>query len=787
MKNCCWKFQLATYLTISGAIITLSGSYALAQSKIVPDSTLGNESSTATPLNPDSPIDGIRGGAIRGTNWFHSFLEFNVGEGREAYFLSPNANIQNILVRVTGGKASEILGILGTRGGASPNLFLINPNGIIFGPNSLLDVGGSFVASTASSLKFSNKTDFSATEPQTPPLLTVSVPIGLQFGEGVGRIVNQSYDGLRVLPGRTLALVGGDVALEGGYLIAESGRIELGSVARSSLVSLTPISSGWTLGYEGVQNFKDILLSQEALVNAGAERGGDIQVQGKSVILTEGSSIQSYGYSSGGSLTVNATDSLELMGFVPRGNGFSNSSLQNNTFGAGTTGELRINTRKLIVQDGAVVSTSTAMGTGKGGELQVNASDSVNLSGVDPRGFSSGLFAITNGEGQGGNITVNTNTLRLADGAVVSARTTDAGNSGNITVNANTLETVRGGQVLTATRSSGKAGDINLNVYNSVTLSGSDPTFAERLARLGSDINNEGAISGLLANTAEGSTGNGGSVIIKTGQLNITDGAEVAVSSKGTGDAGNLQVQTDSIRLDNGGKLTATSTSGEGGNIGLSNLNLLLLRGNSEISTDATSGTGNGGNININTDLLAASENSYITARAIQGKGGNIRITTQGVFVSPDSSISAASERGINGVVEIRRLDVDPGADLVILPEQVVDISSLIVQGCPAGGANLASGKSSFTVAGRGGLPATPAEATRSDTPLADLGTSAQSSENLTSANIPNNPIPADSAPPLVEANAWAIGSRGEVILTASSPSVTPDIPWLKATSCHSS
>ena len=126
------KSIFATSL-ISGAIATLSGNYALAQSQIAPDNTLGAESSTVNPATSDSTVDEIQGGAIRGTNLFHSFREFNVSEGRSTYFLSPSANIQNILARVTGGNPSEILGTLGTSGFSSPNLFLINPNGIIFG------------------------------------------------------------------------------------------------------------------------------------------------------------------------------------------------------------------------------------------------------------------------------------------------------------------------------------------------------------------------------------------------------------------------------------------------------------------------------------------------------------------------------------------------------------------------------------------------------------------------------------------------------------------------------
>ncbi len=813
-------------LIISGVIVVLSGNYGFAQSQIVPDNTLGAESSTVTPAASDSTVDNIQGGAIRGTNLFHSFREFNVGEGRGAYFLSPNANIQNILARVTGRNPSEILGTLGTRGVSSPNLFLINPNGIIFGQNASLNVGGSFVASTASNLKFADGTDFSATQPQTTSLLTVSVPIGLQFGQGIGRIVNQSYTnanpfGLQVQPGKTLALVGGDITLDGGNLTAEAGRIELGSVASPSLVSLTANAQGFALGYENVQNFRDIQLSQVAYVDASGEGSGDIQVQGRRVTLTDGSTIRSFtrGALSGGTVAVNASDSVELFGFLTSANNSDNTSFRTDTArnATGSAGELKISTRKLIVRDGAFISTST-FGAGKGGnldvtasefveltgsgsglftqtrgagaagnltvstrklivrdggqvaastfgqeqggDLRVNAADSIDIFGVGSNGFSSGLFTRTTGGGNGGNITVDTSAFRVADGAVVDARTTAAGNGGNITVNANTFEAVNGGQIVASAfkGSSGLAGNININTTDSIKISGSLPNSVGRLIRVGLNTvveNDDPPNSGLF------------------------------VLSRGSGNAGDLEVTANSVRLENQGKLTATSASGEGGNIRLSNQDLLLLRGNSEISTNA-GGTGNGGNININTDLLAATENSNITARAVEGRGGNIRITTQGLFLSPDSIIDASSETGINGIVEINRPDIDPSADLVVLPAQIINVSGLVASGCAAGGGNLARGRSEFVVTGRGGLPPTPAEATRSDTTLADLGTPDQREENRPRAAIPSNLTTTDSRR-LVEAQGWVISDKGEVILTANAPSVTPDIPWLTPTSCNKS
>jgi len=133
-------------------ILTTNPCFAQSSS-IIPDNTLGNESSQITENFQGLPIEAITGGVQRGINLFHSFRQFNVSEGRGAYFFSPNVEIQNILARVTGGNRSEILGTLGTLGGSEPNLFLINPNGIVFGENASLDVGSSFVATTANGIK----------------------------------------------------------------------------------------------------------------------------------------------------------------------------------------------------------------------------------------------------------------------------------------------------------------------------------------------------------------------------------------------------------------------------------------------------------------------------------------------------------------------------------------------------------------------------------------------------------------------------------------------------------
>ncbi|MBW4567189.1 MAG: filamentous hemagglutinin N-terminal domain-containing protein [Tolypothrix carrinoi HA7290-LM1] len=448
-------------IVIVGAIAFWE-SCAIAQ--IVPDVTLPNNSRITTQDN----IRIIEGGTRFGGNLFHSFEMFSVPTGSAAYF--NNAfDIQNIISRVTGQSTSNIDGILRANGTA--NVFLINPNGIIFGSNASLNIGGSFVASTAASLNFADGTKFSATDTITAPLLTVSVPIGLQFGATAAPIRNQSQAspggainsfgfpvGLQVPTGKTLALVGGDVIFEGGNLTAPSGRIEIGSVALDSLVSLNPINQGWVLGYSGVQNFQNIQLRLRAVdssqipsqVDANNRDGssGNIQVQGRDVeligyntrlrsqargvgdggdltitseklIVRDGAQVLSntIGFGAGGRLTVNASRSVDLIGsFIdPKTSQTQPSALSSFTSAAGKAGDITINTGRLRIQDGAEVSTDSSgfirnsqftPATGNGGNLTVNASESIELIGTSATGFPSSLLARTLGSANAGNLTL---------------------------------------------------------------------------------------------------------------------------------------------------------------------------------------------------------------------------------------------------------------------------------------------------------------------------------------------------------------------------------------------
>lgn len=777
-----------------GSAIVFSGNSAIAQ--IIQDVTLPTNSQVEKQGNA---ITVITGGTLSqdGSNLFHSFKEFSVLPGTTAEFRNTES-VQNIISRVTGNSVSNIEGIINAKYKA--NLFLINPNGIIFGNNASLEIGGSFVASTASSLNFTNGTKFSATDPQTPPLLTVNVPNGLQFDTTAAPIRNKSQAsslysdktnvttnifkqpvGLQVQQGKTLALVGGDITLEGGNLTAASGRIELGSVASDSLVSLQSTDQGWVLGYQGVQKFQNIQLLQRTVDGFDISFPSTVDVSGNG----------------GGSIQVQA-NSIELTGNAV--------SLISQTTGNQDGKDITISTGKLIVQDGAQVLTSTIGQRGKGGNLSIKASESVDLIGnsTTPDGiFSSGLFSSTFGGGRSGDITINTRVLRIQNGATISTES-----SGDFSIS----------EFKPAT---GNGGNLTVNASESVEIKGKPKT---------------GNPSSIFASTL--GSGNAGQVTISTEKLILEDEAVINLSSQllkpsiyegevpNLGSAGDLTVNAGSILLDSKGKLTSDSESGQGGNIALQVRDLLMMRRNSQISTNAGA-NGDGGKITIyapNGFLVATPfENNDITANANFGSGGKITITTKNIFgfvprtrtdlesllntKDPDklkpnelatSDITAFSQQNpsLNGTVQINSPDADPSKGLVELPVNLVDASQQIAASCSSGGK---IARNSFITTGRGGLVADPTEPLiADDAVLADWIALPPESHNRAGGikkravvqaqrhteqksqkvNFVNEPTQ------IVEAQGWVMDANGNVVLVAQVPTDSPHNSSLTATLC---
>lgn len=713
--------------------------------QIVGDATLPNNERSQI---VGDPVIRINGGAVRGTNLFHSFSQFSLTNGQTAFFNNA-PNITTILGRVTGGFPSTIDGTIRANGTA--NVFLLNPSGIVFGPNARLQVGGSFVATTASAIQFGSQGVFSATNPGAPGLLTVN-PSALFFNQAsIGRIENASTAragnnpaggrlfGLQVPDGQSLLLAGGDIVMNGGGLNALGGQIELAAIAGSGSVGLETHSNGFSLVVPPTLPLGNIVVTNQAKIITSGTGGGFLRLQGHQMLLGDRAELlaDTYGDRDGigielratnltvqdgaqvsasaiegsqgnsGGIRVDVQESLAVIGTSTgasgsgsggggggsgdnTGNNERPSKLASDARGAGSAGNLRISTKSLTVRDGGKISSSTIDRPG-GGNILIQATESVDLIGASSqRQRASGISVQTRGAGRAGDISIFTGRLRIQDGAELSASTLGSGAGGNILVVAREL----------------------------VELAGTsrDGSLVSRLdAETGRprDTRDAGQLIG---------TGPGGNIQVMTDRLIIRDRAELSVSSISPrlngGDAGNLDINARVVELDRGGAIAAVTTTGDGGNITLNVGELLLLRRGSLIST--TAGTaqagGNGGNITINAPqgfvVGVFSENSDIRANAFTGRGGNITLTAEGLFglrfqpqATAFSDITASSRFGLNGVVNINTPDVDPSRGTVELPAGLVDANALIANSCIA---RRGSRQGRFVVTGHGGLPVRP-------------------------------------------------------------------------------
>jgi filamentous hemagglutinin family protein len=729
-------------LTLSQNI--LNSSCLPANAQIVTDKNLGNGENSI--FDPNTNI--IDGGAQRDGNLFHSFQDFNILKDQSVYFRNPQG-ITNIITRVTGGFLSSIDGKIGVLGGA--NLFILNPNGIIFGSNASLSIEGSFLSTTANSIQFGTQGFFDTKSQNYLPLLTVN-PSGFLFTEQrIYPIANSSIynnritrissdptattstiplNGLRVPDGNSLILLGGEITLDGGGLNALGGQIDLGSVSGNGLVSLSYDGKKLGLTFPKDLARDNIFLLNGARVDSseGEFSGGRIQIIGKNIQLKDESRVvsETKGAQDGGALFFDAQDSIELVGFTESG------SFSTLTSGLGKAGNIEITSGKLILRNGAQILSGT-VGTGNGGNINVNVSDFLELS-----GRASAISSTTFASGKGGNIKIDTpGNLFLNSGAFLVA------GGGSLDLNG------------TIVPSSGDGGSVDLVIGNSILIeSGS-------------------------ALSASNTIGKGGDIYIDTNFLTLRNRGRISVNSS-RGKSGNLTINSNSLFLD-GASLSA-NTKVSGANISLTISNELRLENESRITATA-SGSADGGNITINTPILLAFpptglEGSDIKATAISGTGGKITVNAQGVFgIAPrkansgnrTNDIDASSQFGQSGQVQINTT-TDPSQGLVELPATVVDPSTLVAQN-PCRRAS----SSEFTRSGRGGLPPSLSQDLNGESTQVGLveptNLSAATPEPK-SASKEASPLPLSSTQ-IVPAQGWVYNAKGEVVLVAYNSAVT--------------
>ena len=628
-----------------------------AQAQIQADNSLNTR---VTQLGNFSVIDG---GTARGKNLFHSFSDFSVPENGLSFF-NPDASFENVITRVTGNNLSRIDGILAINGDG--NFFLFNPNGVAFGSNSQVILSGSFIASTAESITFSDGTVLPAVS-QTP-MLSMGVPTGLQLGRNPGSILHQGTNGLLAQSENTIAFVGGDITLDQGVILTPDSRFELFAAA-DTFVPVTTVNNQLQLATQPQGSiWRDITLTNNAQVITNGNGKGSIQLQGRNILIKDGTQLRNSitGNFDAGTVGIYGSESITLEGRSRNGTTRVESVVDSSATGRGS--DFKLKTKQLTISNGARVITATN-GAGQGGDIDIQADD-LSIHG-DVR-----LVAESEGSGNAGNLNIQLTgnlVLKGIDGAKpeISTETEVSGQGGNLTIVAKQVFLENGAIFDADTEGSGIAGDIKIT--------------AQKVALTGTSDNGFGSFISVESDSTSTETAQGGNLIINTNELLLSDNATLEAITKGKGKAGNIDIQAQLIQIDGAlespkGEVSAIRAgvdphaSGQGGNITLKTNRLELVNGGGVSST--TSGLGDGGTINIDAQSIHVSGttstgNPSSISAAVNadglGVGGQVNIKSYSLRVSDRGEISGRTEGAADGGnvrIEAKQLSVNNGGQI---------------------------------------------------------------------------------------------------------------------------
>jgi filamentous hemagglutinin family protein len=485
----------------------------------------------------------ITGGLNRGQHLFHSFQDFSVPTGGAATFINPAGN-QSIITRVTGSNFSDIDGTINTQGA---NFFLINPKGMVFGANTQLNVGQTFVGSTANGINLvdaaGNSVNFETNGSDDTRLLTINPNAlfvsSLNMGGGNGQITNLGTLQTTGL-GQYIGLIGGNVNLNGGGIIAFSGRVELGGLSAPGTVILGVEGDNLRAQFPNNVMRGDVSLTDRSGIFVAGVGNGDVAITAKNLEILGGSFVNGGiifpGFATpgavAGDIKVNTTGNIVVAGL----NSEISNKVLSNSMGQG--GNITIDTAgSLALKDGARLTAST-YGKGDAGGIKITASGDIYF---DNR-VSIFSDVETGGVGKTGGIEIEARNISLTNRAQLNASTYEQGDAGNIKITA-----------------------------GNVSFDGGQGGFR----------------SGARSTVGQGAVGTGGNIEINAQNLFVTNGAQLISSTLGQGGAGNIKITAGNVSFDGGqgGFRSGTkSTSeqgaiGKGGNLEIATRNLYVTNG----------------------------------------------------------------------------------------------------------------------------------------------------------------------------------------------------------------
>ena len=691
------NFGLKTFVIMLMALC-FSGmwnSLSLALEPPITSSGLNTQVSEPTTLPSGQTSYNITGGTRPGgeTNLFHSFGDFNVPNNNIANFLNDSGlATSNILGRVTGGNPSSIFGTIQTIGFSNANLFLMNPAGIVFGPNASLNVGGSVNFTTADYLRFADGGMFTAVPGSLDTSISIAPVVAFGFlGTNPAAITVQGSQ-LSVAPAKSITLVGGDITIDGATLgpnsvqsaqLSGPGRqINLASVASAGEIFAGTLEQAPNINGQSFGALGAIQISDQSSIVASGNAGGTVLIRGGQFVLD------------------NSKISANITGPGP----FIN--------GAEATGggiDIKVN-QGAMIRNAALLETNVLGSANPGityGGVQVKA-EHIEIDGTDRpldfTGIRSNVNVLPTSQGAtSGNITLDANSILIkgsgtlettVQGSEIPPAPGEARNSkaGDITVTADHNLELNGSTISSLIMfDSGTAGDITLTSrHGSIVELGNlpppdfifkpgDPLPPITPNFLFNQSIGPGKAGNVTLNAPEGDIQLAGALMVLTLQPLL---GGLPVQEAGSGQvhftANNLQlINNSTVQMDNFSTLPA-------GNFNVA-LNGDLTVNSSRIITTAR-GPAQAADLNIRAqDVLVTQGGSLSTETRSSGQGGQLNISADTIQVTNGGQLRSGSTlpRGPNGVpIEV---PLGPGGTVRIQGRTGPVADSILIDGQKSG------------------------------------------------------------------------------------------------------
>ena len=651
-------------------------------------------------------------GKRHGGNLFHAFSEFNIGDGDTTTFTqTQSGTISSVFARVTGNTRSEIKGTLrSTIPGA--NFYLMNPNGITFGPKATVNIDGSFAVTTADHFTFADGTTLHATAPITSDSVTSAALSSFGFLTNAPRSIEISSTNLAIKPCHAFTAIGGDIHIKKGSkddnggstpdraaIKAPGGQTILTSVAAKGDVALNGKLTATGPRRRGASGIS----MDDASIDTSDEQGGGITIRAPKLTLSQSTiSSTTKGEGTGVALTLAVPGRIDLRlssigtqtsgrgtagtvkansGAIHIGSeGFLGSVATNTTEPTAAAGRVSIRAGRLTLTETGRITANTE-GAGRAGAVDVAVSRELRMGGNTTIAANTILPHASGRGGRGGNVRVRAGELALLHGASIASSTASDGHGGNVTVAAKTLRIESGARIEANTTGSGSGGNI-AGVATHAALNGKSASRGTGIFA-NNDSPDRQTLGGSIAVRADTLTirdgslitsritgpGRAGDVTIAARDLTIArDGAEsftgiAADSALGkSGIGGNVRVLSERITVAAGGQITSnTAGLGAGGDVSVHARELTLAGGRlpSVIGTESQSFGlgGDGGDVFVGAEELTIRTGGRISASTFgSGAAGDVRVRAGQVFIS-----NGASRQG-TGILSESVSPTQPGA-----------------------------------------------------------------------------------------------------------------------------